>query len=189
VRATSGDAVGLGVECIVQFKETPSRVFNIMTLDEYMELWLSDNGRPVHCQCEARVGGQLRIQGALCDQRRHAIKGTIVHYSYPTCLVLHCHERCDATNVQRIAVALRTLRNRTQMTVTHFGLRDIHDYRIAEMFWHMAICKIIDLLHPRCHYDPHLASRPKRLTAMHRLERPWIPHPMSFEPPIYARKS
>jgi uncharacterized protein YndB with AHSA1/START domain len=181
------DLSAFGIDCTAVFKEPPLKLFNILTLDEYIEIWLSNGRGPVLCKLDARPGGQLLVQGALYDRLVHTISGTIVHSSYPMCLVIHCHERSRPSDVQRIAVTLRRLGAVTQLRVTHFGLRDIHEYRVVERFWRRAIYKMTILLQSGNPKLPNLSFQPIWLNAARRLEHPWIPHAMSIESTIYAR--
>jgi uncharacterized protein YndB with AHSA1/START domain len=176
-----------GIDCTAVFGEPPLKLFNIMTLDEYIEVWLSNGRGPVFCQLDAKPGGQLVVQGALCDRLVHTISGTIVHYSYPMCLVISCHERSLPSDVQRIAVTLRRLGDVTQLRVTHFGLRDITEYKVVERFWRRAIYRMALLLQSGNPKLPSLSFQPIWLNTARRLERPWIPHAMSLESTIYTR--
>lgn len=139
------------------------------------------------CRLDARPSGQLLIQGALCDRLVHTISGTIVHYSYPMCLVIHCHERSRPSDVQRIAVTLRRVGAGIQLCITHFGLRDIDEYRVVERFWRRAIHRMTLLLQSGNPKMPNLAIQPIWLNATRRLEHPWIPHAMFLESTFHAR--
>jgi uncharacterized protein YndB with AHSA1/START domain len=176
-----------GIDCTAAFEEPPLKLFNILTRDEYIEIWLSNSTRPVFCQLDARPGGQLLIQGALCDRLVHTIGGTIVHSSSPMCFVVHCHERFRPKDVQRIAVTLQRSGPVTHLRATHFGLRDIHEYKVVERFWRRAMYKMAILMQCGNPKLPNLSFRPIWLNTAHRLERPWIPHAMSLEPPIDGR--
>jgi uncharacterized protein YndB with AHSA1/START domain len=187
MRPLARNSSAFGIDCTAVFEEPPLKLFNIITLDEYIEIWLSNGRGPVVCRLDARPSGQLLIQGALCDRLVHTISGTIVHYSYPMCLVIHCHERSRPSDVQRIAVMLRRAGAGTQLRVTHFGLRDIDEYRVVERFWRRAIHRMTLLLQSGNPKMPNLAIQPVWLNATRRLEHPWIPHAMSLESTFYAR--
>jgi uncharacterized protein YndB with AHSA1/START domain len=182
------NASAFGIECTAVFKESSQKLFNILTLDEYIEIWLSDGRGPVFCQLDARPGGQLLLQGALCDRLVHTIRGTVVHASFPMCLVIHYRERSRPNDVQRIAVMLRNLGAVTELRVTHFGLRDIYEYRAVERFWRRAIYKMTILLQSGDPKLPKLSFQPIWLGVARRLERPWIPHVMSLESTMHVRE-
>jgi uncharacterized protein YndB with AHSA1/START domain len=178
---------GFGIDCSAVFGEPPLKLFNILSLDEYIEIWLSNGRGSVSCQLDARPGGRLLVQGALCDRLVHTISGTVVHASCPLCLVIHYHERSRPNEVQRIAVTLRRSGAVTQLRITHFGLRNIYEYRVVERFWRRAMYKMNIFLQSGSPKLPNLSFQPIRLNATRRLERPWIPHAMSLEPTIYAQ--
>jgi len=177
-----------GIECIALWEELPIRVFNLLTLDEYIELWISSN-RLISCRFDARAGGQMIVRGALCDRFVHTIRGTIVHYSYPTCLVIHCQQTRRPDDVQRIAITVRAVGRKTKLRITHFGLRDLQDYRLAEMFWRRAIGKMASIMQSKSNAAPNPVFQPRWLTAARKVEHPWIPHSMSLEPAIYVESA
>jgi uncharacterized protein YndB with AHSA1/START domain len=177
-----------GIDCVAVFDEVTARVFNIITIEEFIELWISNTRELASCRVDARAGGQMFIQGALCDRLLHTITGTVVRYSYPLCLLVHCQERSRPGDVQRIAITLRKVGRKMQLRVTHFGLRDIRDYRLVQIFWRRAICKMAILLQSKYCEAPHLVFQPRWLAAARRFEQPWIPHSTSFEPMVYAQR-
>jgi uncharacterized protein YndB with AHSA1/START domain len=150
----------LGIDCHALFDESPLRVFNILTVDEYIELWLSQDDRPARCRLDQKADGNLLVQVVLDDQRPHVICGTVVDYSYPLGLTVTCHEKNAPTHIQQISITLNLLGNKTHMWVTHSGLRSMDECRSIGLFWHRATSRIKNLLQSNSSILGVTSSRP-----------------------------
>jgi len=140
-----------------------ARVFNIITVDEYIELWLGvDAG--VRCRLEANVGGRFSVHGQFFDGFSHSISGITEQYKQYERIVVRFRCR-PGYSMSELSVTLHQAVGSTEIRLSHTGLISDRQIQIAEEFWEKALKRMTILMGCQTEAFSIISSVPDSLVA------------------------
>ena len=113
-----------------------ARIFNAMTLGEYIELWASDHGtRNVTCNSDPTVNGKFYLEISEA-QSKNTIDGTIDHYDPLNKVVFSWRHLLDGSaGDSTVTIQLLPRKSGLILSILHTGLGGVEEYQYFLALW------------------------------------------------------
>lgn len=156
------------LSCSVSVNADRGRVFQVLTIAEYMEAWISIPGQcddsPIHVACDAH-GFRIRYY----DEERMPATLTARYQTFRTARTTFQWSSSGDLDVAASIVKVRLQGDfaRTTVSLTHSGLRSDEERLWHQIFWEMSLHKLCRLFQAPSpvRTEPMSARQRKRLIA------------------------